>query len=214
MLSAADINDLSKKRAWILLPAAGVGILAMFAYFALVGYCRDWLVEFARQHVGKIFADLLPLTLICPSVGFLLAPLIWGERKSKRYALICPNCNTDISRFTRRVLATRFCCSCGTQVVEGRRTHGAKAFERFSRMKQRRFLIYWFWTWPVLGLLVLAYYQFDRAAMENCPHMLFIPGLIGIVATGWAFARTMDTRYLPQLAASALVFCFGVNAFW
>ncbi len=214
MLSTADIHDLSKKRARILLPAATVGILTMFAYFALVSYWRDSLVDLARQHGGKTAADLLPLALIIPSLGLFSAPFIWGERKSKRHALVCPSCNTDLSRLTRRVLATRCCCSCGTQIVEGRRPHGAKAFERFSRIGQRRFLIYWFWTWPALGLFVLVYDWFDRATMENCPHLLFIPGVIGTVATGWAFARTMDKRYLPQFGAAVVVLCLGLRAFW
>jgi hypothetical protein len=81
-------------------------------------------------------------------------------------------------------------------------------------MRQRRVLAYWFWAWPVLGLLVLACHWFDPMTLDNCPHMLFIPGLIGTAATGWTFVRTMDRRYLPQLGAAAFVFCLGVNAYW
>ena len=186
----------------------------MFAYFAVVGYWRDSFVDLAQQHVGETAADLLPLALILPSLGFFLVPSVWGERKSKRHAFVCPHCNTDLSRSTRRVIATRCCRSCGKQIVEGRRTHGSKAFERLSRIEQRRFLIYWFWAWPVLGMLILGYHWFDPSALNNCPHMLFMPGLIGTAAAGWAFARTMDKRYIPQLGAAAMVLCLGVNAFW
>lgn len=214
MLTTTEINDLSKRRAWILLAAATVGVVAVIAYFAIVGSWRDPLVDMTRRHVGKTAAELLPTALILPSFGLLLAPLVWGEHKSKCYALVCPTCNTDLTRYTRRVIATRCCHYCGTQIVEGRRTREAKVFERFSRIVQRRFLVYWFWTWPIIGLLVLSYHWIDQTAMDNCPQMLFIPGLIGTVATGWAFARTLDKRYLPQLGAAVMVFFLGVNAFW
>ncbi|TWU51529.1 hypothetical protein Poly59_31210 [Rubripirellula reticaptiva] len=214
MLTTADIKDLSTKRVWILVPAITVGVVAMFAYFVAVALCRDSLVNSARQNFGETVADFLPLAMILPSLGFFLAPLVWAERKSKRYALICPECTTDLSRSTRRVIATRCCGSCGKQIVEGRRIHGPMAFERLSRVEQRRLLVYWFWAWPTLGLLLLGYHWIDPTALNNCPQMLFIPGLIGTAATGWAFARSMDKRYIPQFIASAMVLCLGINAFW
>ncbi|TWT91534.1 hypothetical protein Pla52n_65250 [Stieleria varia] len=186
----------------------------MLAYFALVGVVRDSLVDLTQRKVGKTAADVLPIVLVLPSLGFFLGALLWAERMSKRFALFCPECGTDVSKSTNRVLATRCCSSCEMQIVEGRRTHGADVFERFSQLKQRRFLIYWFWIWPVFGLFVLAYHWFDQTAWANCPQALFIPGLIGTTAAGWAFARTIDMRYLPQLGVSALVFLLGVDAFW
>ena len=214
MLSTASINDLAKKRAWILAPSATVGVVAMFAYLAIVGYWRDSMVELARKHAGETSPSPLPLVLIFPSLGFFLAPLVWGERRIKRYAFICPKCNTDLSRFSRRVVATRCCCFCGQQIVQGRRVHRLEAFKRLTRIEQRRFLVYWFWAWPILGLLLLGYHRVDPTGMENCRQMLFMPGLIGTVATGWAFARTMDRRYITQLFASAIVLCLGVDALW
>ncbi len=175
---------------------------------------RDSLVDYAKQNLGDIAANFLPLAMILPSMGVFLAPLVWAERKSKRYALLCPECTTDLSRFTRRVLATRCCGCCGKQIVEAQRIHGVEAFDRLARIEQRRFLIYWFWMWPILGLLILGYDWIDPTALSNCPHMLFIPGLTGTVATGWAFARTLDQRYTLQLGASAIIFCLGMNAFW
>lgn len=214
MLNSADINALSTKRAWVLAPAMTVGVVAMFAYFAAIAAYRESLVNSARQNLGATAADLLPLAMLLPSLGFFLAPLVWAERKSKRYALICPECTTDLSRSSRRVIATRCCGSCGKQIVAGRRIHGQEAFERHSRIEQRRFLVYWFWAWPIIGLLILSYHWIDHRALYHCPHVLFIPGLIGTVVTGWAFARTLDERYLPQFGASAVVLCLGINAFW
>lgn len=213
MLNTTDINELSTKRAWILAPAMTVGVVAMFAYFAVIAVCRDPLVDAARQILGATAADFLPLVMILPSFGIFLAPLVWAERKSKRYALICPECTTDLSRSIRRVIASRCCGSCGKQIVEGRRIHSQKAFERLSRIEQRRFLVYWFWAWPIFGLLILGYHWIDPTGLNNCPHLLFIPGLIGTIATGWAFARTLDNRYLPQFGASAMILCLGINAF-
>ncbi len=214
MLKTADINGLSTKRAWILIPALIVGVAAMFAYLAAMALWRDSLVDYAKHDLGETPANLLPLAMILTSLGFFLAPLVLAERKSKRYALHCPECATDLTRFTRRVIATRCCGSCGKQIVEGKRIHEGKVFERHARIQQRRFLIYWFWAWPILGFLILCYHWNDTTALNNCRPMLFIPGLIGTAATGWAFARTMDRRFIPQLGMSATVFCLGMNAFW
>ena len=173
MLSTTDINELSKKRMWILIPAATVGVAVMLAYFAVVAAWRDSLVASARQSFGESTADALPIVLILPSIGFFLTALIWGEHKSKRHALICPNCNVDLSRSTKRVAATRCCNSCGKQIVEGPRTHGPEAFERRSRIEQRKFLIYWFWAWPILGSLMIGYHWLSPTGFEDCPHIIF-----------------------------------------
>ncbi|HBE63929.1 MAG TPA: hypothetical protein DDX19_14565 [Rhodopirellula baltica] len=214
MLSTADINDLSKKRMWTMVLAASVGVAVMLAYFAVVAAWRDSLVAAARQNFSETTADILPFVLILPSVGFFLTALIWGEHRSKRYALMCPNCNTDLSRSMKRLAATRCCNSCGKQIVEGSRTHGPGVFARRSRIEQRKFLVYWFWIWPISGSLMLGYHWLSPIGFEDCPQMLFMPGLIGTAATGWAFARTLDKRYLPQFVGSAVVLCMGFNAFW
>lgn len=186
----------------------------MLTYFAIIGRCREALVEYANESLGEAAAEFLRLAMILPSLGFLLVPLVWAARESKRYALVCPECTADLSRSARRVRATRCCGFCKQQIVEGQRIHGGKAFERLVRIEQRRFFIFWFWTWPILSMLILSYHWIDAAAFSNCPHMLFIPGLIGTTASGWAFMRTRDRRYLPQLVASATVFCMGLIEFW
>ncbi|MFM7562333.1 MAG: hypothetical protein ACKO81_04775 [Planctomycetota bacterium] len=218
MLTVTDINDFEKKRAWILIPAMSVGLVTMSAYLSVIAFWQDSMVDYAKQNVGEGAAACLSLAMLIPSIGFFLAPLVWAERKSKHYLLLCPECKTDLSDSSRRVVATRCCGHCGKQIVEGRRIRSGKAFERLARIEQRRalfcFLYYWLWVWPILGLLILGYHWINPTASSNCPEVLFLPGFIGTTMTGWIFARTMDKRYLLLLGASAIVLCLGMNAFW
>ena len=156
----------------------------------------------------------MPLALVLPSLAFFLTPLVWAEHKAKRFAFLCPKCAANLTRSTNRVLVTRCCCSCGIRIVEEGRVRTREVFDRYVQMKQRRFLVYWFWAWPVLGALVLVHHAINPSALANCIQVLFVPGLIGTVAAGWTFARTIDRRYLPQLGASAMVFSIGAAMFW
>ena len=214
MLSTAEINNLSRQRARILVLAITIGILAICGYFVVAALVRDPLIDMTRQRIGKTAAEFTPLVLIVPSILFFLAPLVWAEKKSKRFALICPECNSDLTRLTKKVIVTGCCSSCGIRIVQDGRIRSPDVFDRYSRMKQRRFLVYWFWAWPVVGALVLVLHTINPSALANCIHVLFIPGLIGTAASGWAFARTTDRRYLPQLGASAIVLTIGVTMFW
>lgn len=92
--------------------------------------------------------------------------------------------------------------------------HRRRVDKRYFRMKQKRFLVYWFWSWPVLGSAILLYHVSYPLALENCLHMLFVPGMIGTAATGWALARTAERRYVPQFGASAIVLAIGLAMFW
>ena len=214
MLTVTDIKDLEKKRAWILIPAMTVGLVAMSAYLSAIAFWQGSLVDYTKQNAGEAAAACLALAMLIPSVGLFLAPLVWAERKSKHHVLLCPECKIDLSDSSRRVVATRCCGHCGKQIVEGRRIRSGKALERLARIEQRRFLSYCLWMWPILGLLILGYHWIDPTASNNCPQVLFLPGLNGTTMTGWIFARTKDKRYLPLLAASAIVLCLGMSAFW
>lgn len=214
MLSSAEINDLSRQRAWILVPAATVGGLAILGYFAVVAFVRDPLVDGTREHLGHTAAELMPCALILSSLAFCLTPLVWAEQKAKRFALLCPRCAANLTRSTNRVLATRCCCPCGVRIVEGGRVRTREVFARYSRAEQRRCLVYWFWVWPALGAVVLVHHTANPSALANCIQMLLVPGLIGTAAASWAFARTRDRRYLPQLGAAAMVFSMGAAMFW
>ena len=214
MLTVTDIKDLEKKRAWVLIPAMTVGLVAMSAYLSAIAFWQGSLVDYTKQNAGEAAAACLALAMLIPSVGLFLAPLVWAERKSKHHVLLCPECKIDLSDSSRRVVATRCCGHCGKQIVEGRRIRSGKALERLARIEQRRFLSYCLWMWPILGLLILGYHWIDPTASNNCPQVLFLPGLNGTTMTGWIFARTKDKRYLPLLAASAIVLCLGMSAFW
>lgn len=191
-----------------------IAVVVVFGYLGVVAFLRDPLVDVARQRVGRTTAEFVPLALIVPSIAVFLTPLVWAERKCKRFALICPECDSDVTRSTARILATRCCSSCGNRIVQGGLTRPPEVFDRYSRLKQRRFLVFWFWVWPVLGASALVTHWVHPSALANCIQVLFLPGLIGTVATGWAFARTADRRYLPQFGASAIVLAIGTAMFW
>jgi len=167
-----------------------------------------------RLHAGGHVAEVMPYLLILSSLAFFLSPLMWAEKKAEHYKVVCPVCSADLTRLTRLVLATRCCNECKTQIVEGRRTRDPEVFERFSRLENRQFLIWLFWLWPCLGLFVLGWHWHFPRALQYSTHMLFVHGFIGIGMSGWAWFRTMDKGFIPQLVASALVFGLGVAAFW
>jgi len=180
---------------------------------AIVGYVRDTVVTYLRQDVGPGVAEFGPFLLLLPCLGILALTCVWADHKVKHFALFCPKCEADFSQSTPRVLATCCCSVCDEQIVEGR-THSVAVFRRYSEMRARRFLVYWFWMWPALGSLCLGTYWFDPTAMSNCEQCLMIPALIGTSAAGWTICRTMDSRYVVQFVVSAILLCVGVAAYW
>lgn len=186
----------------------------MFAYMGFVALMLDEVVTFVRNSLGQTAADITPMFLLVPSVAIFLLPLLRAERRAKVYSLICPHCSAELNQSTARVLATRCCCKCGEQIVAGGRIRKGEIFDRFTLMKLRRYLVLWFWAWPVLGLIFVTCYWIYPTSFDRCMHMVFVPSLVGTAATGWAFARTMDKRYLPQLGSSFLVLVIGGWAFW
>ena len=60
----------------------------------------------------------------------------------------------------------------------------------------------------------MAYQTIVPSEFANFPEMIFLAGLIGTIAAGWALARTFDRRYLFQVVASAAVLILGVRAFF
>ena len=198
----------------ILLPAMIVGIVAIFAYMGFLAVIRDEVVAFVRINFGQTAAEIAPMILLAPSIAFFLTPLVLAERRAKVYSLICPECSAELNQSTARVLATRCCSKCRKQIVAGGRIRKDEVFDRFTQMKWRRYLVFWFWAWPALGLILLTCYRINPPSFDPCIHIVFVPGLVGTVATGWAFARTMDKRYLPQVGASTVALFVGVWVFW
>lgn len=214
MYSVAEVKNLDRIRQKILIPAIFGGLAITFGYFGLAILVRDELVAFAGIHFGKFAADITPIVLILPSVAPFLAILLWAERRAKAYAIICPNCGSDQTRSTARILATLCCKNCLQQIVAGERVRKPEVFNRYARVRWRRYLVYWFWAWPALGVVMLIGYWLNPRSFEPCLHVLFVPGFTGTIAAGWAFTRTFDRRYLPQMGASAVTLAIGGILFW
>lgn len=78
-----------------------------------------------------------------------------------------------------------------------------------SKAAQRRLLTGWFWTWPLLGTLILSIDWHNPATLRDCASALFVPGLIGTSATAWTVARTKDSVYWLSYIASVIVLALG-----
>ena len=83
-----------------------------------------------------------------------------------------------------------------------------------SKAAQRRLLMGWCWTWPLLGTLILSIGWHNPATLRNCASALFIPGLIGTSASVWTIALTKDSVYWLPYIASVIVLALGSWRFW
>jgi hypothetical protein len=88
------------------------------------------------------------------------------------------------------------------------------SLNRMLQPKHRRFLSYWFWTWPLMGMVVVTIHWFDQEIFRNCMHALFVPGLVGTVSAGWTIVRANARDYSLQFCASVVILAVGVTMFW
>ena len=77
-----------------------------------------------------------------------------------------------------------------------------------------RFLQYWLWLWPGIGLLCAVWGLLEPIAFERCPQVYWTFPLIGLSAAGWTWLRTFERRYVPQLLSSIVVFVIGAWLYW
>lgn len=78
----------------------------------------------------------------------------------------------------------------------------------------RKFLWYWLWIWPLVGLVAITWCHFDARAFESCPQVPFVFPLIGVSAAFWTWIRTFECQYLPQLFSSLILLVAGFKVFW
>lgn len=213
LLSTAKIQTLTRQRSRILLAALAAGLVGIFAYLAGISFLLNLFQDAAARQQSRP-QNPLPFLAFLPAPAIVIAMLSWAERKASRYAITCPNCQADVTRFTQRILATRCCHHCEQQMVEGRRTRGIQTFRRFTRIQQRKFLMYWLWVWPIIAMAFFTLSHFDTTILQRCPQMLIVPGILGTVSAGWSFARTQDWRYFPQMIASGFVLVWGWRLIW
>lgn len=214
MFTEWQIQDLAKRRNRILIPAMFGGVVATLAYFVVILFLRHGLVAILDQRNVEDAADVAMLILILPSFAFFIVPCVLAERYVKRFAIVCPFCSEDITRYTAEIIATRSCRSCEQRIVSDGRQRRSAVFKRYRRIQSRTFLKYWLWAWPALAAFCLVTHWFDPSSLQRCPHVLFVPALIGTVAGGWSWIRTFDTRYTMQFTASMVLFVIGASIFW
>jgi hypothetical protein len=186
----------------------------VFLYLIGMGYVREPIISLAVSRFGDTARDITPIALILPTFAIFLIPTCLAAGYSERFKTACPSCHQDVSAGTERILLTRCCPECGERIVEGGRAHSAAVYRRYRALWSRRFLKYWLWIWPALGGLIVVWQLFDRSTLQRCPQFLLTVPLIGVATAGWAWLRTSDRRYIPQLLGSAVLLGLGSVLFW
>jgi predicted RNA-binding Zn-ribbon protein involved in translation (DUF1610 family) len=214
MLIEQEVRDRSARRYRAVMSVIYCAIGAMILYFLGMVYVREPLISLAVARFGEGARGVTPIAMILPAFAIFLVPSFLAEKYAERLKIVCPSCDVDISSRTNRVLSTRCCPACGERIVGGGRTHSAAVYKRYVALQSRTFLRYWFWVWPAVGGLAIAWHSLDRSAFQRCPQTLWTAPLIGTVAAGWTWLRTFDRRYVPQLLASATLLGLGAYLFW
>ena len=214
LLREEAIQDSSKQRAWIVLPALFVAVAALLLYFLLIGLNRDAIITFAVARFGDSAEAVTPTVLILLAFPIFLGPTLFGAHRSDQIKTTCPLCDTDISSKVHQLLVTRCCPACGEQAVAGGTVRTVAVYKRYRAIHSRAFLKYWFWAWPAFGLLTCTIWLIDHNALQQCPQSYILAPLIGTATTGWASIRTLNFRYILPLCASVAVLCLGAAIFW
>ena len=210
MHQESEFRTKSKQRFSLMLLAMCFGLLAMFGYFGLLAFVRADVIAWANNNFGADSEHWIMLPLMIPAVAIFLLPTCVAEHKAKRYSISCPSCSKDLTQSVQRILKTRCCSNCGKRVIENGKMRSNESYARYCQRRWRNYLVYWFWAWPVCGVTMLIWHLIDSSSFENCPHMIFLFGLVGTIATGWALIRTYDYRYLPQTITSTIVLALGI----
>lgn len=213
MFTEQQIRDWERRRNRFLIPVVVIALSATFAYLAITGFVREPLQAVVRQRWGIAAGEALIFLLILGSLVPFIASLIWAERRANRLALACPSCGAALRTPVQRLLGSRRCQTCEQQVVLGK-SHSSAALERHRRVCDRRFLALWIWVWPLLGLGLQTWFQFDPRGFRDCPNSLWLPSLLGVVTAGWIVFRDRDRRFLPHLVVSVLVTIVGAILFF
>jgi len=213
MYQDSDLRTKVRQRFWLMFPVVCFSVLAMFCYFGLLTLVRADLIAWGTKNIGAESEKWLFLPLLMMALCIFMLPIYFAERRAKRYSISCPSCGKDHTLLVERILKTRCCSSCGKRVVKDGKMRSKETYARYCQRRWRSYLVYWFWLWPAFGGIILIWRMIDLSSFENCPHMMFIFGFSGTIATGWSLIRTNDRRYLAQAIASAVVLVLGIVAF-
>lgn len=214
MLNDLQIQDATSRRAKVLIPTMLLALTAMFAYLGVVAVFHDSILGQFGQFFGDTVTEFASVLMILSTIAVFLAPCVIAEKYAARFATICPLCSADITRRTQQVLATRRCSKCDERIISGGRQHDIAVYERYRQKQSRRFLGYWLWAWPLLGVVALAWHAIDDTTLIQCPHFLFVPGLIGNASGVWTMFRCFHRRYWLPTVVSAVLLFVGCIEFW
>lgn len=214
MLTEREVRETAARRVWAVAPTMIGAVGAMFLYLAGMGHFGEALTSVAVDRLGGAAGEVAQIAMIVPAFGIFLLPTLLSAKYAERFKTVCPSCQTDVSRGTRRVLATRHCPACGERVLDGGRAHSDAVFQRAQARGSRGFLRHWLWAWPALGALAITWHWFDPSAFQRCAQQLWIAPLIGTATAGWTWLRTRDPQCIPQLLASGGMLGIGAAVFW
>lgn len=214
MLTEPEVRAMWARRRWAVFPAMFGAGGAVLLYFAGVGSIVEPLSSLAGSRFGDAARELTPIVLILPAFAVFLLPSCLAARYAERFKTLCPLCCVEITSRSERAIATRCCPSCGARILEGGRAHSPAVYERYQALRTRQFLRRWLWGFPAVGGLAIAWRMIDHLAFQDCPQCLLMAPLIAAATAGWAWLRTFDRRYLPQVLASLVLLGFGVVLFW
>lgn len=214
MLIEQEIRRASLRRTRVLAFAALCASWAMIVYFVVFAYLLKPAIARAAESLGAGVVDTIEIVAILSSIAIFLVPAAIGTRYANRLSTRCPSCGDDLSKRVEQLLATHCCPSCDVEIVAGGRRHSRVAYKRYKARRERRFVWYWLWAWPVLGVSIMIWRLFDRSAFERCPQLFVLIPLLGTSTAGWTWLRTRDWRYSPQAISSLTLLGLGAYLFW
>ncbi len=144
MISEAEFREAARRRAIQTLSWLFLGIGAMLAWFGFV---------IAMDFTGGLF--------VIAAVPLFMGPMIVAEKKAEELSVPCPHCQQDLAKYSQTVIRTRRCRICDTRVLSSGRERAVAVHNRAQRIRQHRFLDYWFWAWPAFFAIVAIPTLFD-----------------------------------------------------
>ncbi len=214
MFMDRQLRESARSRARVLVPGLFVGVAGVLLYFALVALIRESFVSLVASRVGERIAEYAVISLALPAFAVFLLPAMIAERYARRYRQHCPSCSADLEGSITGIIATRCCPHCATQIVEGGRVRSWAAFARYQDCRFRAGLKLWLWSWPIVAALLLVWAYFGRSQLQESWPSLFLAPVLGASLAGWAWLRTFDWRFFPQLAVSVALILITAAMLW
>ena len=214
LLTESEIKEDSKRRAWIIGPALFGAVACIFVLFLVAIFFRTDIDSLAITWFGVNSLDFIHFLPIAISLPVFFISILVAEAKAACFKTYCPLCKADVSQRMQFLLRTRYCYECEKRIVAGGREISPAVFRRYCSIRDRAFLKYLLWLWPLFSLLFLGYLYFDRTAFQQRWQEIWLFPFTGTLASGWSWIRTFDRRYFLPLLASFVLLCVSAAIFW